>query len=122
MSSDLLAEFDSFYRAPQSSGPNKTSVPSTSQPTSAFEDLSFLGTPDPAQGNPSHSQPQWNIPALKPSDDIWGNFEATGAGNTQHTTATSTSDPWGSFQLPESSGAARQQGPRPKRTGYEGNL
>jgi hypothetical protein len=122
MSSDLLAEFDSFYRAPQSGAPNKTSAPSTSRPTSAFEDLSFLGTPNPTQSNQSHSQPQWNIPVSKPVDDIWGNFEAMGAGSTQYATATSASDPWGGFQPPGSLGGARQQGPGSKKTGYEGSL
>ena len=57
-----------------------------------------------------------------PSDNIWGNFEALGAGNTQHATATSASDPWGGFQPPESSGGARQQEPRSKKIGYGGNL
>jgi hypothetical protein len=122
MSSDLLAEFDSFYRAPQSGTPNDTSAPSTSRPTSAFEDLSFLGTPNPTQNHPGHSQPQWNTQPPKPSDDIWGNFEALGAGNTQHATAASASDPWGIFQPRETSGGTRQQEPRSKKTGYEGNL
>jgi hypothetical protein len=116
MSSDLLAEFDSFYQAPKSGAPNTTSAPSTSQRTSAFEDLSFLGTPNPTQNNPSHSQPQRNIQASKQSDDIWGNFEEVGA------TATSASDPWGSFQPPEGLGGARQQEPRSKIIGYERNL
>ena len=120
MSSDLLAEFDSFYRAPQTGTPNNTSASSTSRPASAFEGLSFLGTPNPMQNNPSHSQPQWKIQPPRPSDDIWGNFEALNVGNTQHATATSGSDPWGSFHPPESSSVARQREPMSK-TGYEGN-
>jgi hypothetical protein len=120
MSSDLLAEFDSFYRAPQNGTPSNASATSTSRSNSAFEDLSLLGAPNPTHYNPSHSQPQWNVSASMPSDDIWGNFETMGSGAPQHTAAASATDPWRSFQPSDQSGAAGRQAPSSTKTGYEG--
>jgi hypothetical protein len=120
MSFDLLAEFDSFYRAPQNDNGNKTPAPSTSRSNSAFEDLSFLGTPNPTQDNPSHPQPQWDIPISKPSGNIWGNSDETGAGIPQHVIATSVTDPRGSFQPTGQSSSALQKASGTSKTGYEG--
>src|SRR4051812_26499037 len=84
MSSDLLAEFDTFYRAPQDGKSNPTPAP-------ALNDLSFLNdsngngqtgdyrqwqNPQPlAWGSTPGSQTSTKIPA-EAHDDIWGSFEA----------------------------------------------
>ena len=66
MSSDLLAEFDSFYRAPQD-GP--------SNPTPASNDLSLLG--DTSQNGHTAQGDIFSLsqaPVMKLTDDIWGNM------------------------------------------------
>jgi hypothetical protein len=94
MSSDLLAEFDSFYRAPQATPSN---------PAPALNDLSILGNAsqsgrmghgeDFSQGQPSTTKPNdiWGgmtgfqhiapPKSLAPQDDIWGSFEAVSEQN-----------------------------------------
>lgn len=118
MSSDLLAEFDSFYRAPESGNPSNASAKPTSRSISASEDLSFLETPNPTQNNPNHLQSQWNRPVSKPSEDIWGNFEVMGVESPQHETFISAADPWRSFQTLGHSGGAGQQARESSKTGY----
>ncbi|KUJ21049.1 uncharacterized protein LY89DRAFT_609404 [Mollisia scopiformis] len=93
MSSDLLAEFDSFYKAPGTTQPNST--PSSN-------DLFSLSSPD--QGGNTYQQPastsQWNTAAVQPAGAIWGSF-----GNAQPVKPqqqqqqnTSQDDIWGSFE------------------------
>jgi len=100
MSSDLLAEFDSFYRAPQKTATSKT-------PTS--NDLSLLGggNGEPVQG--TASQP-WRSSG-KPSDDIWGIMGTSKPPSSLQPMAVQTDDIWGSFG---SSGMAQQ--PKPTTT------
>jgi hypothetical protein len=93
MSSDLLAEFDSFYRAPQD-------TPSASTP--AVNDLSFLGNTS-HNGHMGHGDnfPQHQTPATKPTDDIWGDMSSFQQ-NTSQTTTALQADIWGAFgTLPE---------------------
>ncbi|KAE8451221.1 hypothetical protein EG329_004385 [Mollisiaceae sp. DMI_Dod_QoI] len=91
MSSDLLAEFDSFYKAPQTPQPN-----STPQST----DLSLLR--NQSQGGNTYQPPagtsQWGAAATQPAGDIWGNFANTQETNHQEHTAAPRDDIWGSFQ------------------------
>lgn len=122
MSSDLLAEFDSFYRAPQTGAPSHTSTSSTSLPTSALEDLSILEVVNPAPNKSILPEPQWNIPSSKPSVDTWGNLDKIETGNMQHTTAVQASDPWGSFESGRNLSAAGHQNPGLQEAGYAGNL
>lgn len=90
MSADLLAEFDSFYQAPQKNQPN--SAP-------ASNDLSFLSnTGGGTQTGQGANFSQWQPSAAKPNSDIWG-------GMTQFPSATNTKpvkaaqeDIWGSFE------------------------
>lgn len=118
MSSDLLAEFDSFYRAPQSGNLSQPSATSTSRSTSALEDLSFLGTTNSTSNKASPPQQQKNIPTSKPSDDIWGYLGGVGAGNIQRAAAASVSDPWGGFESSANIGAVEQQEPVSQQVGY----
>jgi hypothetical protein len=100
MSSDLLAEFDSFYRAPQKAPSNPTPV---SNDLSLLEDTSQNG--HTAQGDIfSLSQ----APVMKLTDDIWGNM-----GGVQQATPQKSAAPqdniWGSFEaVPEQKKAPSQ--------------
>lgn len=102
MSSDLLAEFDTFYRAPQNSRANAT-------PPS--KDLSFLNDANTkGNGQSTHSEiaSQWQNPSAQLTVDIWGNptnFQP----NTQASAAAATAhdDIWGVFQ-----GAAETRKPQ----------
>ncbi|CZR54461.1 uncharacterized protein PAC_04345 [Phialocephala subalpina] len=91
MSADLLAEFDSFYQAPNT---QQSSTP-------ASHDLSFLS--NPSQGGstyqPSASTSQWGTAAAQPAGDIWGNFSSSAqpAKDSQQTSAPQD-DIWGSFE------------------------
>ncbi|TVY35919.1 hypothetical protein LSUB1_G006358 [Lachnellula subtilissima] len=87
MSSDLLAEFDSFYNP--SSKPN---TPSNSTPAS--HDLSFLSNTNLQSQNGQQRQSQ---PA-QPSGDIWGGMTSfqSNANSTQANAA--RDDIWGSFE------------------------
>jgi hypothetical protein len=90
MSSDLLAEFDSFYRSPQDTPPN---------PTSASNDLSFLGeTSHYGQAVQGNAFPQWQNPAPKPNEDIWGSMTSFPAGTNAHQASPPHDDIWGSFE------------------------
>jgi hypothetical protein len=87
MSSDLLAEFDSFYQAPGTTQSNSTP---------ASNDLFSLS--NTSQGGNTYQSPastsQWNTSAMKP--DIWGGFG--NAQTTQQQTSGSQDDVWGSFE------------------------
>ena len=92
MSSDLLAEFDSFYRAPQGS---------KSKPTTLSNDLSLLGGNSGAGQSGQLGQQsgfsQWQGGTQKANDDIWGSMNAfRPAANTQPNAAPQ-SDIWGSL-------------------------
>lgn len=88
MSSDLLAEFDSFYRAPQDTPSN---------PTPASNDLSFLGNTS-QNGHMGRGDvfSQYRAPATKLSDDIWGDMSGFQQATMQKPTAPQD-DIWGSF-------------------------
>jgi len=91
MSSDLLAEFDSFYRAPRDDEP-RNSAP-------ASNDLVFLsdskGTPQ--AGQQSGFQ-QWQSQPPKPVGDVWGDTTSfQSVANTQPAAALQA-DIWGSFE------------------------
>lgn len=87
MSSDLLAEFDTFYRAPQNSQTNTAP---------ASNDLSFLNDSNTkSSGQSAGNFQQWQNPN-QPAVDIWGgmtNFQAS----TKAPVATSDNI-WGSFE------------------------
>ncbi|KIN06124.1 hypothetical protein OIDMADRAFT_113386 [Oidiodendron maius Zn] len=88
MSSDLLAEFDSFYRAPQDAKSNLTP---------ASNDLYILG------GNTSTGKsegqsgfPQWQS-AQKSNNDIWGGMNSFQPASNPQPSAATQSDIWGSL-------------------------
>ncbi|KAF8864101.1 hypothetical protein BDZ45DRAFT_737540 [Acephala macrosclerotiorum] len=92
MSADLLAEFDSFYQAPQTTQQNSTP---------ASNDLSFLS--NTSQGGstyqPSASSSQWGTTAAIPAGDIWGNFSSnTQPAKPPQQTSAPQDDIWGSFE------------------------
>ncbi|PSS18639.1 hypothetical protein M430DRAFT_19239 [Amorphotheca resinae ATCC 22711] len=90
MSSDLLAEFDSFYRAPQDSSSNP--------PASASNDLSVL---DSTTGNGQSGQgsgfSQWQSPS-RMNNDIWGDFPPSQPATKAQSTITQHDDIWSSFE------------------------
>jgi hypothetical protein len=90
MSSDFLAEFDSFYQAPSKKQTNTTS---------ASNDLSFLSdTGGNAQPGQASNFSQWQTQATEPNNDIWGGM--TGFQSTTNTQSTNAprDDIWGSFE------------------------
>lgn len=87
MSSDLLAEFDSFYRAPQ-----KT----TSSTAPASNDLSQLGGNNGGQSQQQSEFPQWQS-SQKANDDIWGKMESFQPAPNKQPAAAQPVDVWGSF-------------------------
>jgi hypothetical protein len=90
MSSDLLAEFDSFYRAPQDS--------SSKPPAAASNDLSVL---DSTTGNGQSGQgvgfSQWQSP-LRMNNDIWGNIPPFQPATKAQSTTTQPDYIWSSFE------------------------
>ena len=100
MSSDRLAEFDSFYRAPQDTPSN---------PTPAPNDLSFLGNTN-QNGHMEHGDlfSLSQYPATKPADDVWGNMTGFQQAVSQKP-AVAQDDIWGSFEaVPEKNKAPFQ--------------
>ena len=90
MSSDLLAEFDSFYQAPQK---NQAAT------TSASNDLSFLSDTggNAPLGQPSASS-QWQTQAPTPNNDIWGGMTGFQSTTNAQSTNAPQKDIWGSFE------------------------
>ncbi|CAG8982326.1 hypothetical protein HYALB_00005327 [Hymenoscyphus albidus] len=92
MSADLLAEFDSFYQAPQDVRPNATP---------ASNDLAFLGGTSSTQAVPAGAQ--WNAQpnqAAVSNGDIWGSMNSfqPSASNTKPSTIPAE-DIWGDFAM-----------------------
>lgn len=92
MSADLLAEFDSFYQAPQDTKQSKSSP--------ASNDLSFLI--NTSQNGPSAQagggMAQWQVPASRLSEDIWGNMSSFQPSSSVPHTNAQQDDIWGSFE------------------------
>lgn len=94
MSSDLLAEFDSFYRAPQAQ----------TNSASASNDLSLL------RNTSQNTQPGYSSTAgtsqwqshTNPPEDIWGGMTSLQPNNTSQSKAVAQNDIWGSFEAPPS--------------------
>jgi hypothetical protein len=93
MSSDLLAEFDSFYKAPQDNPSN---------PALASNDFSSLGnTSQNGYRGQGGAFGQWQAPAAKPTDDLWGGMSGFQQAIPQQPAA-AQNDIWGSFEtVPE---------------------
>lgn len=91
MSSDLLAEFDSFYSSAPSRNKQTTIPPSN--------DLAFLSKPSPAQASEYGDTTQKQARGKEPVDDIWdsmSNFQSSAPVQQ----AASQDDIWGSFEAP----------------------
>jgi len=102
MSSDLLAEFDSFYKAPQD-------IPSN--PTPALNDLSFLdSTSKNGYTEQGGAFGKWQAPAAKPTDDIWGDMSGFQQATPQQP-AGAQDDIWGSFETVPEQNKTPSQGP-----------
>lgn len=105
MSSDLLAEFDTFYRAPQS---NQSTAAPASNDLSFLNDISGKGN---GQGHIGTSQ-QWQNPPPEPALESWGSmssFQTNTETNIQRTAAPQ-GDIWGSFEVDASPGISQAQG------------
>lgn len=89
MSNDLLAEFDSFYRAPQRTNPSTVS---------AATDLSFLD--NSAHGTAGSAESQWQMPATATSmnHDAWGTLSSTQPSSSTQLAPQPLDDPWRSFE------------------------
>lgn len=88
MSSDLLAEFDSFYRAP--GAPQTSNAP-------ASNDLSFLGTSSQA-GQSRSPGIQWQSTLGAQTTSSWGNATSFQSSPSNGKTTSSQDDIWGSFE------------------------
>jgi hypothetical protein len=124
MSFDLLAEFDSFYRAPQQGESNSISNSSGVPSTSALNDLSFFGASNfnkpiqsqapPQQGQLQQQQQQqhqqWSIPASGPSSDVWGDLGGLEVDNPNQPVAQPVLDPWGNFGIIGNAAMLKAQG------------
>jgi hypothetical protein len=98
MSSDLLAEFDSFYRTPRGTPSN---------PTPASNDLSFLANTSHNGHTEQGGDFAW-APTTKPIDDIWGPMTGLQQATPQQSPAVHD-EIWGSFEtLPEQNKSASQ--------------
>ncbi|KAG0652172.1 hypothetical protein D0Z07_1321 [Hyphodiscus hymeniophilus] len=101
MSADLLAEFDSFYQAPQQKQSNLTP---------ASNDLSFLGgTGSNTQVGSGLNSSQWQESAAKPNDEIWGGMTEFPSATISQQSKTSQEDIWGSFEEGNGRAQAQQQ-------------
>ncbi|CZT03659.1 uncharacterized protein RAG0_10359 [Rhynchosporium agropyri] len=89
MSSDLLAEFDSFYKPPSDKQPTTTP---------ASNDFSFLGT-SYQSGTVSHGGQQWKPSAEHPVGSIWGNMNSIKPTVLPQSNSTGQDDVWGSFEV-----------------------
>lgn len=122
MSADLLAEFDSFYQPPTNKTNNGTASSST-QSSSAFDDLSFFGGVNPIHSNVTQPHSQGNLPLSKPSDGIWGDFSGLDESSQQRVAADPVHDAWSSFNQAGSTGASAILGPpSPQKSRYEGSV
>lgn len=99
MSADLLAEFDSYYVAPQQ-GSSKNAKDGSSKPSSGLNDLSIF-SPSPA----SQAQPDL-APQYRPQgSDISGfntlsGFDAGGSREASRQETQDDADAWGDFESP----------------------
>ncbi|RDL40601.1 Uncharacterized protein BP5553_00580 [Venustampulla echinocandica] len=91
MSSDLLAEFDSFYTAPQDARSNTAP---------ALNDLAVLGGTNQQHGHtaPGGTQTQWQSQPANPSDDIWGGAAGFQSNLNNSKPNVAEEDIWGSFE------------------------
>lgn len=103
MSSDLLAEFDSFYSAPQKDiiGSSATNVSANS----AFDDLSLLGNDTT---KPNLPQSTWAAPTSNQDGNIWGEFNGLRiSSSTQNQQIDQDADVWGEFEEPKPTAAVK---------------
>lgn len=114
MSADLLAEFDSFYTAPTSKQKNTAS---------ASNDLAFLGGSNSNHNSsfrPGAESSQWQTPATKPSNDLWGNMSSFQSSNNTLPKVSNQNDPWGSFEAVVSQNTGPAQTTPPTQPNYGG--
>ena len=97
MSSDLLAEFDSFYKSPKSSTTTKAASSNTPQQSNS-NGFSFFDPPN-ISNLPQTTQSQWSTTAQKQDNDIWGDFNALQIGSSTQASVP-TNDSWGNFEVP----------------------
>ncbi|KAI9740643.1 MAG: hypothetical protein M1818_004607 [Claussenomyces sp. TS43310] len=96
MSSDLLAEFDSFYQSPKNA--TTTSKPKSNAPSHPFisDKFSFFEAPTLNKSIESTSTSQ-RIAPLPNADDTWGGLGSFNRPQDQ-TSATTAFDPWASLE------------------------
>ena len=90
MSADLLAEFDSFYQAPQKTQTNTTP---------ALNDLSFLGDAGvDSQARNGVGSSQWQAATTNTNNDIWGGMTGFSPATNNQMRRAPQDDVWGSFE------------------------
>jgi hypothetical protein len=90
MSSDLLAEFDSFYTGP---GSKQTGT------TSASNDISFLSNGNhTGSAAPLSGASKWQTSTTTTNDDIWGDLSTFQPSSSQQPKPLNHQDPWASFE------------------------
>jgi hypothetical protein len=99
MSSDLLAEFDSFYTAPSKGSSSVTKVAQASYVSSkpsAFDDFSFFEAPAVTATPATQPITQWAAPSSTLNDDLWGDFNSF-VEKPKEPISLVAFDPWGSL-------------------------
>ncbi|OBT62647.1 hypothetical protein VE03_07511 [Pseudogymnoascus sp. 23342-1-I1] len=99
MSADLLAEFDSYYVAPQQ-GNSKNASGGSSKPSSGLNDLSIF-SPNPVTSAQPDLAAQYRSQGSGISDlNTFGGFDAGGSRETSKQEAQDDADAWGDFESP----------------------
>ncbi|OBU01051.1 hypothetical protein VE01_00975 [Pseudogymnoascus verrucosus] len=99
MSADLLAEFDSYYVAPQK-GNSKNASDGSSKPSSGLNDLSFFSSNPATSAQPSHTA-QYSSQSTDISDfNTFSGFDAGGSREASRQETQDDGDGWGDFESP----------------------
>ncbi|KAL3425973.1 hypothetical protein PVAG01_02765 [Phlyctema vagabunda] len=108
MSSDLLAEFDSFYQAPQK----------TKKSSSAADDLSFLSdTKLAGQHSQGNGQPTTQWQNTSTTDSLWGDMTSFSQPIAAQSKVAARDNIWDAFEAaPGPSNVSHQQFVTPKQT------
>lgn len=99
MSADLLAEFDSYYVAPQK-GNSKNASDGSSKPSSGLSDLSFFSSNPASSAQPDHTA-QYSSQRTDISDfNTLSGFDAGGFKEASRQETQDDGDAWGDFESP----------------------
>lgn len=114
MSADLLAEFDSFYQAPEKDSHTESAASNTQSRNDSF-DVSWFDSPQKALPSTTSPTARTNPPTTDPDDD-WGDFTSFDNTVKQHSSKPSI-EAWPSFgQVKDTDVSAILGQPSPKKS------